>query len=232
VSTDFVFDGAKAGAYLEDDEPHPLNVYGASKLAGERAVFECHPTALVVRTAWAFGLSGTNFPLKILERARALVDGAGAGAAAAGGAAGPMAAPSGGPAPVLRVVADEVGSPTYTIDMADGLLALLAAGATGLYHLTGTGSCSRHELALETLRLSGFAVPGDIAVEAVPSASFPTKVTRPLRSVLDCGKAARLGVRLPAWRDGLARFLAELHRIEGGAEDGLAWPTTDGRKEP
>jgi dTDP-4-dehydrorhamnose reductase len=195
VSTDFVFDGAKAAAYVESDEPHPMNVYGASKLAGERAVFLSHPAPLIVRTAWAYGLGGTNFPVKILERARAATRGAADGRVSA---------------PALRVVADEVGSPTYTIDLAEGLLALLSAGTTGLFHLTAAGSCSRYELALETLRLTGFAVPGDLTVEPVLSASFPTKATRPLNSVLDCGKAAGLGVRLPAWQDGLGRFLAEL----------------------
>jgi dTDP-4-dehydrorhamnose reductase len=202
ISTDFVFDGTKAGAYVEMDEPHPVSVYGSSKLAGERAVFSGHPTALVIRTAWAYGAGGTNFPTKILQRARAATRGAATGLTAM--------LHEDVPAPVIRVVADEVGSPTYTIDLASGLLALLAARATGLYHLTGAGSCSRHELALETLRLAGFTVPGDLTVEPVMSASFPTKATRPLNSVLDCDKAAGLGVRLPPWQDGLARFLAEL----------------------
>jgi dTDP-4-dehydrorhamnose reductase len=192
VSTDFVFDGAKGAPYVETDEPNPLSVYGASKLAGERAVLSAHPGALVIRTAWTYGPGGSNFPLKILQRARALV------------------ADTSSERPVLRVVADEIGSPTYAVDLADGILALLSAGATGLYHLAGAGSCSRYELALETLRFAGFTVPGDLAVEPVPSASFPTKAPRPHEAVLDCGKAAGLGVQLPAWQDGLARFVAEL----------------------
>jgi dTDP-4-dehydrorhamnose reductase len=191
VSTDFVFDGTKSEPYVETDEPRPLSVYGASKLAGERAVFGAHPTALVIRTAWSFGAAGTNFPVKILQHAQALKGAGGAG-------------------DVLRVVADEFGSPTYTADLAEGMLTLLASGATGLFHLTGGGSCSRYELAVETLRLAGFRVPGDVSVEPVGSSSFPTKAKRPLRAVLDCGKAAESGVRLPEWRDGLARFLAEL----------------------
>jgi dTDP-4-dehydrorhamnose reductase len=227
VSTDFVFDGAKTEAYLESEVPHPLNVYGASKLAGERAVFSSHPAALVIRTSWTYGLGGTNFPMKILERARTATRGAAAGAASArlGAATGSTReAPSDDlVAPVLRVVADEIGSPTYTIDLANGLLALLSAGATGLYHLTGAGSCSRYELALETLRLAGFRVPGDLTVERVMSAGFPTKAMRPLGSVLDCGKAAGLDVRLPAWQDGLARFLAELR---SGGEVALCAPTS------
>lgn len=200
VSTDFVFDGEKPGPYTEDDTPNPLSVYGASKLAGEQAVFSSHPAPLMIRTAWVFGPAGTNFPAKILGRARV--------------ATSIMAETPGatvdGEAQVLRVVADEVGSPTYTLDLADGLLALLAAGVTGLFHLTASGSCSRYELALETLRLAGFTVPGDLRVEPVASATFPTKAKRPLNSVLDCRKAERLGVRLPAWQDGLGRFVSEL----------------------
>jgi dTDP-4-dehydrorhamnose reductase len=200
VSTDFVFDGTKVGAYLETDEPRPVSVYGASKLAGEQSVFSNHPAPLVIRTAWTFGPAGTNFPVRILARARA---------AASTMAESPEAMVGGG-VPVLQVVADEVGSPTYTLDLAEGLLALLATGATGLFHLTGAGSCSRYELALETLRLGGLAAPRDLRVEPVASAAFPTKAKRPLNSVLDCGKAERLGVRLPAWQDALSRFVTEL----------------------
>jgi dTDP-4-dehydrorhamnose reductase len=203
VSTDFVFDGMKTGSYVESDEPHPINVYGASKRAGEQAVFSSHPAPLIVRTAWSYGLGGASFPTKIIQRARAATSGAVAASTAA--TTGTEVS-----APALRAVSDEFGSPTYTIDLASGLLALLSMGATGLYHLAGTGSCSRYELALETLRLAGFAVPGDLTVEPVMAADFPTKATRPANSVLDCGKAARLGVRLPPWQDGLARFVAEL----------------------
>jgi dTDP-4-dehydrorhamnose reductase len=181
VSTDFVFDGKKHGPYKEEDEPAPLSIYGVSKLAGERAVLSAHPDALVVRTAWVYGPGGANFPLKVLEMARRM--------------------------PALRVVVDEVGSPTYTLDLAPGLLALAAGGAQGLFHLTGSGSCSRFTLAGEVLRLAGMDRP----VEPVNADSFPTKAKRPRNSVLDCSRAAARGVTLPSWRDGLARFVAELH---------------------
>jgi dTDP-4-dehydrorhamnose reductase len=209
VSTDFVFDGTKGAAYVETDDPRPLSVYGASKLAGERAVFAARPDALVVRTAWMFGLGGASFPVKILQRARALTGGTAAGFTMAPGPTGTMHG-TGLETPVLRVVADEIGSPTYTNDLAGGLLALLSAGATGLYHMTAAGSCSRYEQALETLRLAGFAVPADLTVEPVPSASFPARTVRPRNSVLDCTKASGLGVQLPAWQESLARFLTEL----------------------
>ncbi|MGB4593470.1 MAG: dTDP-4-dehydrorhamnose reductase [Coriobacteriia bacterium] len=177
VSTDFVFDGAKRGAYVEDDAPHPMSVYGQSKLAGERAVAAESPDALIVRTAWVFGPNGRNFPGKILELARSR--------------------------PRLKVVTDEVGSPTYTMDLAAGLLDLLAAGATGVVHLANAGSCTRFEMAAEILRIAG------IQRELVPvsSAEFPTRAERPRNSVLDCSRAATFGVVMPEWHDALARYL-------------------------
>jgi dTDP-4-dehydrorhamnose reductase len=180
VSTDFVFDGRKDGAYAEDDETNPLSVYGLTKLAGEVAVFAENPQALIVRTAWVFGPAGANFPVKILEAARAR--------------------------PALQVVTDEIGSPTYTIDLARGILGLVDAEARGLFHLAGFGSCSRFEIAAETLRLAGIAT----TLEPVTSDAFPTKAARPRNSVLDCSRAEALGVTMPPWRDALARFVAGL----------------------
>jgi dTDP-4-dehydrorhamnose reductase len=185
VSTDFVFDGAKWGAYVETDPTDPLSVYGASKLAGERAVAQAYPGALIVRTAWVYGPAGENFPVKILRAARTH--------------------------PSLKVVTDEVGSPTYTIDLAAGLIALADAGAAGIFHLVGAGSCTRYELAVEVLRLAGLEVP----VEPVIAATFPSRAARPANSVLDCGKAAALGVRMPEWREALARFVSSGEGGEG-----------------
>lgn len=180
VSTDFVFDGTKRGAYAETDVTNPLSVYGASKLAGELAVAETYPDAIIARTAWVFGPGGANFPTKILAAAVTRTS--------------------------LSVVTDEVGSPTYTLDLARALVALESAGASGLFHLAGSGSCSRFELARDVLALAG--VTG-VTLEPVTSDAFPTKAARPLNSVLDCSKAAALGVTMPPWRDALARFLAE-----------------------
>ena len=179
VSTDFVFDGTKRGAYTESDQPNPLSVYGASKLAGEAAVMDADPDALVVRTAWAFGEHGVSFPAKIINAARMR--------------------------PTISVVTDEIGSPTYTADLAAGILSLLDAGATGLFHLAGSGSCNRFDLARETLDLAGL---GSVELEPVTSDCFPSKAARPMNSVLDCSKAAALGVVMPDWRDALARFIA------------------------
>lgn len=177
VSTDFVFDGRKDGAYTEEDKPNPLSVYGVTKLAGEVAVVAEYPEALVVRTAWVYGPGGANFPTKILEAARSR--------------------------PSLSVVTDEIGSPTYTIDLARGIVGLIDVGATGLFHLVSSGSCSRFELALEVLRRAGV----EALVQPVTHDAFATKAERPLNSVLDCGKAAALGVVMPDWHDGIARFV-------------------------
>jgi dTDP-4-dehydrorhamnose reductase len=179
VSTDFVFDGAKHGGYVESDAVNPLSVYGVSKLAGELAVAHAYPDALIVRTAWVFGPGGENFPAKILSAARSNQS--------------------------LRVVTDECGSPTYTIYLAAGILDLVDAGGGGLFHLAGRGSCTRFELAVETLRLAGVYA----AIEPVSAASFPSRVQRPANSVLDCSKAAAMGVVMPEWQDGLARFVPE-----------------------
>ena len=180
VSTDFVFNGRKHSPYTEDDEPDPLSVYGASKLAGDRAVFVEHPGALVTRTAWAFGQGGASFPAKILSAARE--------------------------GRVLRVVDDESGSPTFTYDLARGIVGLVEAKASGLFNLAGAGSCSRFELARATLDLAGL---GDVPVEPVSSHAFVTKAERPAYSVLDCSKAADLGVFMRDWRDALAQFVGE-----------------------
>lgn len=180
VSTDFVFDGEKDGPYVETDEPNPLSVYGASKLAGEIAVAAEFPDALIVRTAWVYGPPTGGFPAKIMA-----------------------AAERGGP---LRVVTDEIGSPTYTPHLAEGILGLVAAGASGVFHLAGGGSCTRYELATEVLRLAGL----EVEIEPVTSDAFPTKAARPKNSVLDCGKAAGLGVELPGWGEGLAEHVLEI----------------------
>ena len=178
ISTDFVFDGKKSGAYKETDEPNPLSVYGASKMAGEWAVAAADPKALIVRTAWSFGPCGANFATKILDRARTT--------------------------DTIQVVSDEVGSPTYTLDLAAALLRLIDVGATGLLHVAGSGWCARDEMAREVLRIAGLH---KVDVESVPAATFPGKAERPANGILDCSKAGILGVIMPTWRDALARYV-------------------------
>ncbi len=183
VSTDFVFDGTKGAPYVEADTPRPLSVYGTTKLAGERAVEAAYPGALIVRTSWVYGPPGGGFPGKIIAAAATRDS--------------------------LKVVDDEVGCPTYAPDLARGIIALLEAGAHGLYHLAGTGSCSRYELACEALRLAGLA---HVTVEPVSSSEFPTAAKRPVDSRLECASAAAQGVMLPKWETSLGEYVVGISR--------------------
>jgi dTDP-4-dehydrorhamnose reductase len=132
ISTDYVFAGDLGRPYVETDEPRPLNAYGESKLAGERAAAEL-PDHLIVRTQWLYGPAGKNFVATIVNAARTR--------------------------PSLRVVADEWGSPTYVPDLAAGLWQLVAEPATGIVHLTNSGVCTWHELATEALAAAGLETP-------------------------------------------------------------------------
>ena len=128
VSTDYVFDGEKGSPYDEHDEPHPLSVYGESKLAGERAVREANPRHYIVRPAWVYAHGGKNFPLTILERAKK----------------GPV-----------RVVDDQRGSPTFAPHLATAIARLIGIRSFGTWHLAGAGEASWYELTRELFRLRG-----------------------------------------------------------------------------
>jgi dTDP-4-dehydrorhamnose reductase len=185
VSTDYVFDGAKAEPYLEEDLPNPLNVYGASKLAGEHLVVQTCPDALVVRVASLFGGlgsrgKGTNFVLTVLERARR--------------------------GEALRVVDDVRMSPTYAEDAAAAIVELVAGGACGVFHVVNKGACSWYELAVRVLELAGLRVP----VHPVPQEAYPARARRPRNSALSTAKLEARGLRLPPWEDAVQRYLAAL----------------------
>jgi dTDP-4-dehydrorhamnose reductase len=177
VSTDYVFDGGKREPYVESDEPAPLSVYGRSKLEGERATAVANPRHFVVRTSWLFGASRSNFPETMLQLA------------SEGGS--------------LRAVADQVGCPTYTVHVARSLLRLVATDAYGLHHMAAAGSCSRFELARETLARAGV----EATVEPATTADLPRPAPRPRYSVLVSERTD--AIRLPDWREGLDAYLAE-----------------------
>lgn len=198
ISTDCVFDGAKAGAYREADISRPLNIYGASKRAGERAVLEALPSALVVRTSWVFGPRGESFVTRLLGWAQGRE--------------------------TLTVAGDQRGKPTYAPALADALLALAPRliGRTlpgGLLHLAGETVLSRAEqaqLILDAARRRG----GPWArVIPVPSSAHATAAARPCNAVLDCTLAARLGIALGAFADDVE---ATLDRLIGPAATHLA----------
>jgi len=192
VSTDYVFDGTSTEPYSEWSAPSPLNPYGASKLAGERAAGRA-PGSLVMRTQWLFGPGGRNFLRAILEAARA--------------------------GKALRVVDDEYGCPTYTPDLAVGLWRLLETDATGIVHLTNQGACSRLELAAAAVEEAGL---DDVELTGIPSAEWPSPTRRPRNAVLTSDRLAEIGLRpLRHWREALRDYVAAL-RAEwngGGAGD-------------
>ncbi len=178
-STDYVFDGASSRPYREDDPPHPLSVYGASKLEGERLVAAAGGAHLVVRTSGVLGRGGSeqkggSFVERIVAQARA-----------------------GKP---LRVVADQVFAPTSAVDLAAASVALVRSGARGLVHVTNAGSCSWHELALAALAAAGLQAP----VEPISLADLRLPARRPAYSVLDTARARALGLPpLRSWREAL-----------------------------
>jgi dTDP-4-dehydrorhamnose reductase len=156
LSTDYVFDGASTSAYTEFDAVRPLSVYGTSKLEGERAVQTLLSAHWIVRSSWLFGPGGKNFVKTILTKAR-----------------------SGEP---LKVVNDQVGSPTYTLDLAQGIAKLIQEPRYGLWHLTNSGSCSWYELACRALSERGLLSTG--AITAIDSRALGRPAPRPQNSVL------------------------------------------------
>ncbi len=181
VSTDFVFDGRRRRPYVEQDTPAPLQVYGASKLAGERAVLAAHPDALIVRTSTLFGPARGRRPHyveAILRQARR--------------------------GERIAVVRQPIASPTYTPDLAAALVELIDADAHGLVHAVNTGQCSRLELAREAVRLAG---TGNEVVERPEPAPPPR---RPAYSVLGVSRLERLTGHTPrAWNEALAAYLEQ-----------------------
>ncbi len=179
ISTNEVFDGAKAEPYLEFDPVNPINPYARSKLAAEQFIRELTTRFYIVRTAWLYGLGGNNFVKKILTRADS--DGR------------------------LRVVTDEVSSPTYAEDLVSAIEQLMLTGAYGTYHFTNEGACSRFEFAQEILKQTG---RGHIPIEPIVLADYPRPSTPPPYAPLRNFCGAQIGITLRPWRDALADYLA------------------------
>jgi dTDP-4-dehydrorhamnose reductase len=175
VSTDYVFDGRKGSAYDEDDRPNPLSVYGRSKREGERRVLASGAPACVLRTAWLYGRHGKNF-VKAIQAAAA----------------------RGGP---LKVVSDQVGSPTSTADLAVAIAALMGTPAAGLYHVVNAGACSRFEFAR--------AIVGDqVDVLPITTTEAARPAPRPANSALTSIRWASTGIApLRSWEAALDAFL-------------------------
>ena len=181
LSTDYVFDGAATAPVDEWQQPRPRSTYGASKLAGEVEVRSLARRHQVVRTSWLYGRHGPNFVLAMLR-----------------------AAAEGKP---LRVVADQVGTPTWTGHLAPALLRLIARDLPGTFHLSNTGEVSWHGFAQAILEAAGIAAE----VTPITTAQWPTPAPRPAYSVLDNRAWRLLGESpLPGWRDGVHAYVASI----------------------
>ena len=171
VSTDYVFDGSKREPWVESDAVAPLGAYGRSKLEGERQVAASGGSHVIARTAWLFGAGGRNFVDTMLDVAAERDE--------------------------VRVVTDQVGSPTWTGHLAPALIALAEGGGDGVFHVAGGGACSWHELARTAFELAGVSC----RVDETTSLEFVRPAPRPAYSVLG---SERDGPRLPDWREGVA----------------------------
>lgn len=198
LSTDYVFDGQKGEPYHEEDKVNPLNVYGASKEAGERAVRAAAPRHIILRSAWVYGASGANFVKTMLRL--------------------------GAERRVLRVVADQQGCPTAAADIAAALVSIarqIERGVMqwGTFHFTAAGSTSWHGFAEEIVALArrlGAWSNGPLPrVEPITTDQYPTAARRPMYSVLDCRKIEGFGIFPRPWQASLPEVLRELIEMEG-----------------
>lgn len=192
VSTDYVYDGDKGEPYVETDAPNPTGVYGATKLAGERAVLAACARATILRTSWVYSAVGKNF-VKTMLGAALVRD-------------------------RLTVVGDQKGCPTSAQDLAAAILAIAARieegwrdEYAGVFHAAGEGSTTWHGLAQAVFEESGRLGGKVPVVDAIRTQDWPTPARRPADSRLDCGKLARVfGVRQPPWQDSVRRTVADL----------------------
>lgn len=178
VSTDYVFNGEGERPWEPDDEREPLNVYGQTKCEGELAVEKYVEKFFIVRIAWVFGVNGKNFIKTMLRLGKDHDE--------------------------LTVVADQIGSPTYTFDLSRLLVDMIESDKYGRYHATNEGLCTWYEFAVEIFRQAGM----DVHVRPVTSEEYPAKAKRPHNSRMDKRKLEENGFeRLPEWKDALSRYL-------------------------
>lgn len=195
-STDYVFDGTAGQPYKEDDQCNPINVYGESKLAGERYLQSLSDNYILIRTSWLYGVKGKNFVGTILEKAKAKDFIRDTMEKAKAEKEGPS---------TLSVVNDQVGSPTYTKDLAAATDLLLDKNAQGIFHVTNRGSCSWHQFAVKILQESGF---NDIQVLPIKSDQLQRPAKRPAYSILSTQKFIQTtGKTMQPWQLALQDYL-------------------------
>ena len=188
ISTDYVFDGNQDDPYKESDPTNPLNVYGASKLAGEVAALENNKATVILRTSWVFSEYGTNF-VKTMLRLATEHD-------------------------ALSIVDDQIGGPTSAHDIAHAVLSIAqkrhrGAAGDGIYHFQGAPAASWADFARKIFEFS----ESKTTVTPIPSAQFPTPAARPLRTVLDCARLTRdFGISQPDWRPALRQVIEALQK--------------------
>ena len=187
ISTDYVFDGQGDRPWEPDDERKPLNVYGVTKYEGELAVEKWLEKYYIVRIAWVFGVNGNNFIKTMLKLGKSHSN--------------------------LTVVSDQIGSPTYTVDLAILLVDMVESDKYGRYHATNEGFCSWYEFGCEIFRQAS-EIDSDyskVNVAPVDSSAYPSKAKRPFNSRMSKDKLEENGfTRLPNWQDALGRYLKEL----------------------
>lgn len=181
ISTDYVFNGQGTRPWEPDDQREPLNIYGQTKYEGELEVEENLNKYFIVRIAWVFGVNGKNFIKTMLNLGKTRDK--------------------------LSVVADQIGSPTYTFDLARLLVDMIETEKYGRYHATNEGLCSWYEFACEIFKQAGM----NVTVEPVTSDQFPVKAKRPMNSRISKDKLKENGFQpLPSWQDALRRYLTEI----------------------
>jgi dTDP-4-dehydrorhamnose reductase len=182
LSTDYIFDGKKKEPYLEEDPPHPLSVYGRSKWKGEQYARELVEDVLIVRTQWLYGRYGKNFVTSILRQA--------------------------GEKKVLSIVNDQIGSPTYTVDLSEAISVLLRYNARGVFHVTNSDLCTWYTFGQGILKLSGME---RVKVIPISSKDLGRPAIRPSYSVLNCQKLKQVtGMVLRPWSQALKEFLLSI----------------------
>ena len=183
-STDFVFDGRKKSPYTEEDEPNPLNAYGKSKLLGEQYLLNSHVKFFLIRTSWMYGNGGKNFVKAVINKAANQSD--------------------------INVVDDQIGNPTWTMDIVDITLRLLETEQYGIYNYSNEGECSWYEFACEIIRILRNSENKFHSTKIVPAKSAQLKrdAERPAYSALNKSKIkSAIGIDIPHWKESLNKFL-------------------------
>ena len=194
ISTDYVFDGDKDQPYIETDATGPLSVYGASKLTGEQMISEICPRHVIVRSAWIYGVHGSNFVKTMLRIGQQKSE--------------------------IRVVGDQLGSPTLAADLAEAILGMARAITArpdddqlyGVFHCSGSGATSWHGFAEQIFMLAAPWFGQIPKVSMITTQEYPTAARRPPNSQLDCAKLSKVyGIEMRAWQSALAEMLTKLH---------------------